>query len=260
MPMLNKLPVYVVSAGSFGDRHALIRKQADHHGLNVEFIWSFDAEDLTDEARSMCAEAVLPVRSMSCVLKHVEAQKRLVSSFHDIALILEDDALLSDDFALKLRTTIDLANKLSGPWLIFLGGMDNALDARFFEDAQFRLIESPLTTAEAYLVNRQGCLARMDWLSQNLISLPADHFLKHLDQSLNIPHFRVSDPFVTQGSITGLFATTLDASRAKKPSWYLSMRFRWNRFRKQTLPQFCFRFVARVRSVIGKGRWDSNRL
>lgn len=251
---LDQLPVYVVSVESFVDRHALIRQQAAQHGLNVDFIWSFDAEHLTDQERSMCVEGALPVKSMSCVLKHVEAQRCLVSTSHDIALILEDDALLNDDFAVKLRSTIDLANNLSGPWLIFLGGMDNELDARFFESAEFRLIESPLTTAEAYLVNRQGCLARLDWLSKNLISLPADHFIKHLDQSLNIPHFRVSDPFVTQGSITGLFTTALDASRAKKPSWYLSTRFRWNRFRKQTLPKFCFGIVARARRFLGNKR------
>lgn len=226
------------------DRHSVIREQARRYGLNVEFIWDYDVESITDQDRARCDQEMLPEKSMSCVLKHIEAQRRLVASGHSIALILEDDAIFSESFDSKLQETLVLAQGLRGAWLIFLGGMDNKLDPRFFQDDRFKLIESPLTTAEAYLVNRKGCIARLDWLSNNLISKPADHFLTYLDGALKIPHYRVSTPFVTQGSITGLFPTSLDASRRGKPSWYLAARYRWNRIRKQKFPLLWSRIKA----------------
>jgi GR25 family glycosyltransferase involved in LPS biosynthesis len=223
----------------------MMGEQAKEFGLDLKFIWDFDVEALVDEDRARCDQEVLPPRSISCVLKHIEAQKRLIASNNDICLVLEDDAILGHQFDVKIRDTLALAIELEGPWLIFLGGMDNTLDSRFFLDDRLKLIESPLTTAEAYLINRQGCLARMGWLSNNLICKPADHFLKYVDGELGIAHYRVSTPFVTQGSITGMFATSLDASRATKPAWYLASRYRWNRFRKQTVLSWMFRIHRR---------------
>ena len=244
--LVNDLPIYVVSVSGFIERQAFIREQAEKHRLNIEFILKYDSDAIADTDLARCVSGALSRNAMSCVLKHVEAQKMLVSSGLDCCLVLEDDVLLGDAFVEKLVEVLELAETLSGPWLIFLGGMDNTLDGRFFGNKNFQLIKSPLTTAEAYLVNRESCLARINWLSKNLISGPADHFLKELDRQLSISQFRPSTPFVTQGSITGRFKTSLDQSRANKPAWYLNFRFHWNRFSKHYLPS---RF-ARLSSVI----------
>ena len=250
--MKDLLPVYVVSVKKFTDRHLMIRRQATQFGLSIEFIWDFDVETMTPDDRARCDQNVLPLKSMSCVLKHIEAQKRLLATEHDICLVLEDDAILGAEFDRKLQNTLALAGKLEGPWLIFLGGMDNALDARFFANQGPSLIESPLSTAEAYLINREGCFERLAWLSDNLISKPADHFLAYLDTMLSIPHYRVSLPFVTQGSITGLFPTSLDSSRSNKPAWYLALRYGWNRLRKQKLPIWFSRIRAQFVRILNK--------
>ena len=242
-----RIPVYVVSAKIFTDRQQLIRKQAEQYGLNLQFIWEYDATELSREIKSKFALNAMPIKSMSCVLKHLEAQRKLLESEHDVALVLEDDVLLFDDFANKLSETLILIREKNTPWLVFLGGMDNSLDSRFFKSERLTLIESPLTTAEAYLINRAGCELRLSWLESHKITKPADHLLKELDMRLGVTQFRVSSPFVTQGSITGRFTTTLDSSRAKKPAWYLNLRYQWNRFRKQYLPRLTLRIKASFR-------------
>ena len=242
-----QIPVYVVSAKLFTDRHRFIRKQAEQHGLNLQFIWEYDPTEISREIKSTFASNAMPIKSMSCVLKHLEAQKKLLESDHNMALVLEDDALLFDDFAKKLSETLILLREKNMPWLVFLGGMDNSLDYRFFESERLTLIESPITTAEAYLINRAGCELRLSWLESHKITKPADHLLKELDMRLGVAQFRVSSPFVAQGSITGRFATALDSSRANKPAWYLNLRYRCNRFRKQYLPRLAFRFKVSFR-------------
>ena len=239
------IPVYVVSVKSFTDRHELLKRQAKQHGLRLQFIWEHDADDLSLDDLSKVRWRAMPLKSISCALKHLEAQRKLLETDHDIALVLEDDVLLFDDFGKRLLETLALVEELCKPWLVFLGGMDNSLDSRFFVNDRLRLIESPITTAEAYLINRSGCELRLKWLDCNTIPKPADHLLKELDMLLGISQFRVSIPFVTQGSITGLFPTSLDSSRGKKPSWYLSARYRWNRWRKQVFPRMVSDFKRR---------------
>jgi glycosyl transferase, family 25 len=245
-PVRFQLPVFVVSAKTFVDRHASIMRQAAYHGLSPDFIWKHDVDELDESACSRVEPNAMPKPSMSCVLKHLEAQKKLLSTSRDVCLVLEDDALLFNDFASKLDETLEAAKKLQGPWLIFLGGTDNRLDKRFFGHNELKLIESPVTTIEAYLINREGCELRMRWLESHLVDKPADHFLKELDIRLGITQYRVSVPFVSQGSITGDFATSLDSSRKNKPGWYLRLRFRWNRYRKQILP----RLISRLKAFI----------
>lgn len=238
MTIGNSPLIFVVSVKSFTDRHRSIEMQAKKNELRFDYIWLHDAEELTEADLQRCDTAVLPLRSISTVLKHLEAQARLLQSEAEWCLILEDDALLAPDFKKRYRKVLDLISEITEPCLLFLGGTDNRLDARFHEAQSLRFIESPLTTAEAYMVNRSGCSLRMQYLDSHIINRPADHFLKSIDQILGIKHYRVSAPFVSQGSITGKFQTSLDQNRAKHGRLYLRLRYEWNRFRKQKLPKF----------------------
>ena len=234
---LAKLPIYVISVVKFTDRQASIQDQLRVFGLEPIFIWDYDADSLTDIERSRCLDGSLPDKSISTVLKHIEAEHRFLQSDAEWCLVLEDDALLPADFDTKMRSVLTLVESIDMACLIFVGGTDNRLDSRFFNSDSISLIESPLTTAEAYILNRKGCQARLEWLVVNKIDRPADHFLRHLDDELGIVHFRVSEPFVSQGSITGRFKTSLDSSRGKHSAGYLKLRFIWNRFRKQIFPR-----------------------
>ncbi|MDC3032847.1 hypothetical protein OA249_02695 [Litorivicinus sp.] len=212
---LTSLPIYVITVAQFTERHESIKNQLGLFGLEPTFIWEYDADSLTDTDRERCVPDKLPDKSISTVLKHIEAERKLLESEFDWCLVLEDDALLTADFNNKMESVILLLQELNYRCLVFLGGTDNRLDSRFFNSRSLSLIESPMTTAEAYLLNRKGCEARLKWLDEHKIDKPADHFLTSLDEALGIIHLRVSEPFVSQGSITGRFRTALDSSRGE---------------------------------------------
>jgi glycosyl transferase, family 25 len=239
------IPIYVISVRTFSDRHRHIKDLAESLDFNFEYIFEHDADELSEYDWSRVNRAMNP-KSVSNTLKHLAAQERLIASGKTVGLVFEDDVIVFDGFVEHLNKTLELASRLDSGWLIFLGGADNKIDSRFSQSSDFSLIENPISTAEAYLVDIEGCLKRQTWLSSNIIDRQADHQLKLMDQWLGIAHFWTSKPLVTQGSITGDFKTALDQSRAKHGPLFLKWKYRWNCWRRQTLP----RFLARVMRLL----------
>jgi len=240
---LESIPIYVVTVKTFLDRHAHMADLEKRLGVKFEYIWDYDADELSDTDRAGVAGDMSP-KSISNVLKHFEAQRRFLDSRADMCLVLEDDVLLFDTFERDIGKVLELSQHLSPGWLVFLGGADNKIDGRFLKHSD-GLIEQHLSTAEAYLLDRSGCQQRFEWLKSNKLDRQADHQIKLIDQSLGIKHYWFSEPLATQGSITGLFDTALDASRAKHGAAYLSSRYHWNRFRRQIVPRFFARIFGK---------------
>ena len=251
---LEEIAVYVLSVKSFTERHANINTQAAKLGLNIEYIWDFDASELTEKDFQKCNTDILPPESISLVLKHFEAHRRLAQSNVNTALILEDDAILFKGFKSGLEKYVALSNQMPEPHLIFFGGADNRMPEKFLTAANKNygqendLIEHPISTAEAYLTSKRTAKMRIDWLMKNKIELPADHLFQHIDPQLGIKHFWPPSPLATQGSITGQFRSTLDASRKSKPSSFLSLKYEYNRFRRQIVP----RLLTSIRTLYRK--------
>lgn len=238
--------IYVITVKSFRDRHAHIESLSKRLGFEFQYVWKYDADQLSELDLPMVSDSLAP-KSASNVLKHIEAQKMFIDSSgsEGFALILEDDVVLFDNFLSRLESIIARAKLLPPGFLIFLGGADNKIDKRFLSLSGDDLVESPITTAEAYLVDRYGCEKRLQWVEENKLTKQADHQLKQIDCELGLVQYRVAKALATQGSITGMFKTALDESRAKHSSLYLRFRFVWNQFRRQTLPRLLYR-VCRV--------------
>lgn len=236
------IPIYVISVKSFTERHKHIEQMAERFGFSFEYVWKYDADELNDiDLRRV--EGSLAPKSVSNVLKHLHAQELFLKTSNDIALVLEDDVVLFESFFDELNHILNITKNLSPGWLIFLGGADNKLDSRFFDfDGQF-LVEKPLTTAEAYLVDKYGCELRAEWLHTNCVDRQADHQLKLMDQDLGLKQYCVSKPLATQGSITGLFGTSLDSSRAKHSPIFLRAKYQYNRIRRQIIPRIFSRLL-----------------
>lgn len=239
--MIN-IPIYVVSVKSFSERHDHIKRLASKFGFSFEFVFEFDADELTEQDWRMVSSE-LNANCASTVLKHIECQRRLVRSRHNIALVFEDDVVLFEGFVENLSLVLAQVSKLDPGWLVFLGGADGKIDKRFHCSGELRLVPKAISTAEAYLIDREGAEKRLSFLEGRKLQLPADHELRFLDETLDITQFWISKPLVTQGSILGLFKTSLDKSRAKHSAFYLNLKYRWNRFRRQTLPRFFWRIL-----------------
>ena len=240
--LLSELPIYVISVKAFADRHKHIEKLSKLFGFQFKYIFDYDADELT-EADWERVDPDMNPKSVSNTLKHIEAQKLLIASGSKVGLVLEDDVILFDGFMDNLARTIELLGQEKDGWLVFLGGADNKIDSRFTESEELRLIENPISTAEAYLIDVAGCVKRQEWFSSHVIDRQADHQLKLIDQSLGIRHFWTSIPLATQGSITGQFSTALDQSRAKHGPLFLGLKYRWNCWRRQAVPRFFGKFL-----------------
>lgn len=74
-----EIPIYVISVKRFIDRHQHMKAQAERFGIELEFIWDYDADVLTEnDLAQLDASAKLPMKSASTVLKHLQAQKTMV--------------------------------------------------------------------------------------------------------------------------------------------------------------------------------------
>lgn len=245
---MTDIPIYVISVKTFTDRHQHIEEMANRFGFRFEYIFDFDADDLGSFGGRHICPSLRPA-SISNVLKHLEAVRRTAFGDSEFALILEDDVVLFDDFFRRLDDVRAMLPTLKPGWLIFVGGADNKIDQAIAQSMDFELVKHPITTAEAYLIDRAGCQLREQWLLGNTIDCQADHQLKKMDQALGIQHYWVTRPMATQGSITGKFKTALDHSRSKRSAAFLQIKYQWNCFRRQALP----RWVAKLMRVV-KGR------
>lgn len=227
--------IYVVTVKSFHERIAHMREQEEKFALKFNYLWPYDACDLTLEDRQGFG---LPKdTSISSAKKHLLAQYRLLDSEADFAVVLEDDAILNDDFRIRLESLFPVIEKLSGDWVVNLAGADSKIDARFLCAKQNELIERPIATVEGYIINRSGASKRLLEFERKGMNMAFDHWLQQVDEELGIPHYWVAKPMLRQGSVSGEFETVLDSSRVNKPSWFLSLKFRWNVLRRQVVPR-----------------------
>ena len=174
MISLKTIPVYVVSVKTFVDRHKHMADLEKRLGIKFEYVWAYDADDLTDEDYARVDDSMSP-KSVSNVLKHLDAQRRFLDSNASICMVLEDDVLLFDSFEADLAKVLRLTQELAPGWLVFLGGADNKIDDRFLSQGD-RLIEQYLSTAEAYLLIVQ--VAKGEWSGSQFIKLIGKPIIK----------------------------------------------------------------------------------
>lgn len=236
MIFFHDLEVYIITTRGNAQRIKSITEQGRKFGFAPKFLKCFDVDYL--EARDMDRFGVdLNPRAASCVLKHIEAQSRLLASDCNVALVLEDDAILEENFNRRFHKIWSSARSLDKGWLISLGGSDDRLDKAHIRLDPNDLVTLPISTAEAYLFDRESAARRIEWLRQNKICLPADHFLKFVDQECGNIQYRPAEPLCAQGSITGLFPTTIDENRERHSMYYLALRYNWRRFYRRWIPK-----------------------
>lgn len=247
------MKAYVVSCRGFTDRHMHMARIGEAFNLELEYIWEYDANDLTRDDLDRCSPE-LQRASISNVLKHLEAHRRILDSGDPFGLVLEDDVILFQNFCSLLPKIIHEISFASPGWLVFLGGADNRIDPRFVGRDPWALLEKNMSTAEAYLVDQKSCERRLEWLnnSEFKIDKQADHLITYVDNLVATKHYWPSIPLATQASITGGLPTRLDKSRSKKPSIYLWLRYKFNVLRKQLIPRFIFNFRAALDQILDK--------
>lgn len=244
-PLLG-LYIYVVSVKTFIQRQESISRQLNEAGLRYEFIFRYDPEDFSSDPPPIVfnERSNLTRGERSAVAKHAEAWRRGVEKKTELVLILEDDALLSDNFRARLGEVIELQKKLEPGFLINLG-CANARTPKEFNRSDAYLRVASIETAEAYLTDFIGLKRRLDWLAHHRVNEPADHLIKKIDGHVGTIQYWTMKPLVEQGSLTGKFKSSLDENRAASNSMLIYIGYLFRKYKRRVLPQLLTRLLRR---------------
>lgn len=234
--------VYVLSVRSFTDRIEHIESELAKHSVPFEFIFDYDIPDITQKDLEIFSTSNMRIQHQSLVLKNIAVWKRMQSENLGRVLVLEDDALLNSDFLVELKKILKAADQLDPGYLVFLGGADTKLPKNFL-NSRTNLIQRRMTTADGFIIDR--CIAdkRLEWLKTNTIAMPADGLMCKIDTDVNMPHFWPKKSIIQQASCTGKFKTTLDDSRLKHSLLYVRLRYKWQKFKNQSLKRYFYSVV-----------------
>lgn len=231
--------VFVLSVRTFEDRIKHVKQQLALHGIDYQFIFEFDIPELNSDIllETFETENVLDKPQQSLVLKHIHAWRLCVENNYKNILVFEDDVILSFDFVSKLNSAVTALEKKQSSYLLFLGGADTKVPDSFLLSNE-DIVEQPIATAEAYVTDFSACIERINWLLNNKVNLPADFLLRSMDPLCNIKQFWLRKPIAEQGSVTGVFESSLDKQRKKHSLWFNYLRYQWQIINRKKLRKF----------------------
>jgi len=224
--------VFVLSVRSFAERIAHIEAEMARHGIAFEFVFDFDAnaipEDLIDRR---FAPSDMQRSHQSLVLKHLRAWELMRERDLTCVLVLEDDAVLADDFSAGLSEALNAAAALPAGWCLYLGrGNNQHVGTR---SGPPLLPGGPLPATDALVFDRAAAERRLDYLASHMITRPADWLIRETDAAIGVPHYWLRTPLVEQGSMNGRFDSVLDRKRQWRGRWYARLRYRWDAWWKR---------------------------
>jgi glycosyl transferase family 25 len=233
------LPAYVIHAKSLPERTDHIQRELDRAGIAFEWVLDFDADEITSEVdRAYFAEgADLTLRQKSCALKHIVAMQRIRERGQDLALIFEDDAQLVPDFCAQLTRVLAEAEHWPRPRILHLGAATNFYTpAAQMRPGQIVYPGNRVRNMEAYVLGAAEAQARLDWISRHPMHEPIDIAFNTGDPAMGIPFLWPEPPLAEQGSLNGVFKSSLD--RKGHGQLRLRVQFAVQKFRRRYLKRW----------------------
>ena len=239
MDKLSVDAVFVLSVRTFEDRIKHVKQQMALHQIPYQFIFEFDIPELNTELllNTFETENVLDRPQQSLVLKHIHAWRLCVENNFKNILVFEDDVILKPDFVSRLNTAVHELEKKQNPYLLYLGGADTKVPDSFLLSNE-DIIEQPIATSEAYVTNFMASKRRIDWLNNHKVNLPSDFLLRTMDPLRGISQYWLKEHIVEQGSVTGIFESSLDRQRQKHSFLFNYLRYQWQKINRKKLRKF----------------------
>jgi len=229
--------IYVLNVKKFTDRRAFMEKQLANAGLQAEFIFDWDADDLTDEIidRYFAKDNNLSAAQKSCALKHITALQKVSESNSEFALILEDDAVFAKDFSLGLQHALRQSEQFSDNKVIYIGSGGNFFTPKSQRKlGQYLYVGTRGRFADSYIINSITAQKRLDWIMMHKVCAPIDNQFEQIDKQVDIEIVWLEDPVVEQGSKNGLFDSTLEPA---PPTWIQRLLFNFEKLKRKYIYQ-----------------------
>lgn len=214
-----------------------MEQQLAKFGLAAEFIFDWDIDDLTDEAIAGYFDGGgLTPAQKSCALKHVTALQKIASGQSSgFTLVLEDDAVFSQEFKLGLQHALDQSQQFPGEKVIYIGSGGNFFTPKSRRrPGQYLYPGHRGRFGDSYLLDSSTAQKRLDWIKTHKITMPIDNQFEVIDKALGIQIVWLEDPVVEQGSKNGLFKSALESD---PPPWLKGIFFRWEKLKRKYIYQ-----------------------
>jgi GR25 family glycosyltransferase involved in LPS biosynthesis len=194
--------IFIVHYEPLQDRKNYLVKEFEKYGItDYEFVTKYDRDsvDINDLNSNFTEESHKNYSIVAkCVtLTHIYIYQQIIESNLNMALILEDDALLCDNFTSKLQT--------------YLENLPENFDAGFINDGcKFHIPKKQLKpnviwyenkgtrTCCAYLITNKCCKQMLPYMFPLAKSI--DHILGHYFQMLNLNVYWAEPTIVSDGS------------------------------------------------------------
>jgi glycosyl transferase family 25 len=229
--------IYVLNVKKFTDRRAFMEKQLAKFGLDAEFIFDWDADELTDEiiARYFAENNLLSAAQKSCALKHIIALEKIAASNNVFNLVLEDDALFSKNFNLGLQRALTQSEQFTGEKVIYIGSGGNFFTPKSQrKTGQYLYLGTRGRFADSYIIDSVTAQKRLNWITTHKVTLPIDNQFEQIDKQLGIKIVWLEDPIVEQGSKNGLFDSALEPA---PPTWLQKIKFNFEKLKRKYIYQ-----------------------
>jgi glycosyl transferase family 25 len=180
----------------------IIQEMRKANILDYEFIEMYDREHMsrTDVAKF----SRITSSETSLFLKHIAIYKK---ELDDIVVVLEDDAILVDNFKEKLD--VFLTELSSTKWDVLFSAECCELHAKSVPNKI--MYESNTSRGTCMYVLNKGVSTKLSQIVQAEKGLyhPIDHWFNFIKPKYNLKYFWSEPTLVDQGSGTGLFETSL---------------------------------------------------
>jgi len=229
--------VYVLNVKKFVERRVFMEKQLAKVGLEAEFIFDWDADELTERIieRYFAKDNNLSAAQKSCALKHITALEKIVKSNGAFSLVLEDDAVFGKEFSLGLQRALTQSAQFLDHKVIYIGSGGNFFTPKSQrKPGQYLYLGARGRFTDSYLIDSDTAQKRLDWIKTHKISRAIDNQFDSIDKELGIKIIWLEEPIVEQGSKNGLFLSAIE----KQPPKYLkSILFYFEKIKRKYIYQ-----------------------
>lgn len=229
--------IYVLNVKKFTDRRVFMEKQLAKENLQAEFIFDWDADELTDQVieRYFSPDNHLSAAQKSCALKHITALEKIAASNSEFNLVLEDDALFGKDFSLGLQRALSQSGQFPGDKVIYIGSGGNFFTPKSQrKPGQYLYLGKRGRFADSYIIDHHTAQKRLDWIMTHKVTDPIDNQFEQIDKQQGIQIVWLEEPVVEQGSKNGLFDSALEAA---PPTWLQRLLFNFEKLRRKYIYQ-----------------------
>ena len=228
--------IFVLNVRSFSERRLFMQQQLAAVGLQAEFIFDWDIDDLNEQIvkQYFNDNNNLSAGQKSCALKHITALKKAAAN-DGFTLILEDDAVFNNDFILGLQRVFEQSDQFPGEKVIYIGSGGNFFTPQSQrKSGQYLYLGRRGRFTDSYILDNATANKRLDWINTSKISVSIDNQFDLMDRFLGIQILWLEEPVVEQGSKNGLFNSALEAA---PPLWLKAITFRWEKLKRKYIYQ-----------------------